>query len=121
MKVKSLSDTRWLARADAVKALYEGYTTIKLSLKDIADDDLQTGDARNEAESLMNKMDMLETAILCGMWNSILTRFNATNKLLQKADIDIKLAIDLLISLQAFVISLRDKFNDFEVEGYKLS
>jgi len=96
LTVKSLSATRW---SDAVKALYEGYTIIKLSLEDIADDDHQTGDARNEAESLVNNMEMLETAILCGVWHSILTRFNATNKLLQKADIDIKLAIDLLTSL----------------------
>lgn len=39
--VKSLSDTRWPARADAVSALAEGYKEIKKSLKDISEDFIQ--------------------------------------------------------------------------------
>ena len=121
LTVKSLSATRWLARADAIKALHEGYATIKSSLQDLADDDLQTADTRNEAESLVNSMGLTEIAILCGLWHSILTRFNATNKLLQKSDIDIKLAVDLLISLPTFGNYLRDKFDDFEAAAHNLS
>ena len=117
LTVKSLSATRWSARADAIHALFEGYETIRSSLQQIADDDLQTAETRNEAVSLTKKMNLLETAILCCVWNSILTRFNATSKSLQKADIDIKVAVDLLLSLQEFVNSLREQFDDFETQA----
>jgi len=59
---KSLSDTRWSARADAVKALCAGYDCIKSALHDIAEDDQQNGSTRHEADSLAASMDILETA-----------------------------------------------------------
>ena len=34
--VKGLSDTRWSAHADAIKALYFGYTQMQEALKDLA-------------------------------------------------------------------------------------
>jgi len=48
--VKSLSDTRWSARADAVKALCAGYDCIKSPLYYIAADDQRNGSARREAD-----------------------------------------------------------------------
>ena len=45
--VKSLSDTRWSARADAVKAISAGYMAIKTALLDIGEDDLQNETTRH--------------------------------------------------------------------------
>ena len=70
--VKSLSDTRWSARADAVKALSAGYMAIKTALLDISKDDQQNGTTRHEIKSLASSMDTLETALMAVSWNVIL-------------------------------------------------
>lgn len=83
--LKSLSDTRWCARADAVKALYLGYANVMSALESIADDNEQKSMTRHEAQCLSSAMDTLENAIMIDMWHSILTRFNATSEKLQSA------------------------------------
>jgi hypothetical protein len=117
LTVKSLCKTRWSARADAVKALSDGYTEIKFALNVVADDDKQKAAVRHEARSLSHSMDRLETAFLCKMWNIIMSRFDATSKSLQRVDIDLQLAVELLQSLTIFVESLRSQFDDLEAEA----
>ena len=50
--VKSLSDTRWSARVDAVKAVCAGYEAIMSALLDIGVDDRQNGTTRHDAKRL---------------------------------------------------------------------
>ena len=119
--LKSLSDTRWSARADATKAVLYGYTEIKSALKAISRDAQQTGGTRNEADSLYQRMKQLETAFLCVLWQEILSRFNETSKSLQAVKVDIKLAIDLLLSLDSFINNLRDRFAEFEERAKEFS
>ena len=64
--VKRLSDTRWSAHADAIKALYFGYIQIQEALKDLAGIEQQRCVIRHEANSLLNKFSNLETVF---MWN----------------------------------------------------
>ena len=78
--VKRLSDTRWSAHADAVKALCEGYENIQLALDSLADDVEQPKDTRLEAQRLRRKMDKLETVILTLFWNDVLSRYNDVSK-----------------------------------------
>jgi hypothetical protein len=52
LTLKSLSDTRWSARANATKAVLIGYADIKSALEDISEDVQQNGGTKNEAESL---------------------------------------------------------------------
>lgn len=60
LTVKSLSGTRWSARADATEALVDGYSSIQAALRNIESDLEQTPEARHEARSLGDKMDCLE-------------------------------------------------------------
>ena len=53
--VKRLSDTRWSAYADAIKALYFGYTQTQEALKYLARNEQQRCEIRHEANSLINK------------------------------------------------------------------
>ncbi|XP_045025610.1 zinc finger MYM-type protein 1-like [Daphnia magna] len=69
--VKRLSDTRWSARADAVTALFNGYSEIQQALNKIAEDQKEQRATSHEAESLSNKMDKLETAFLSGVGASV--------------------------------------------------
>lgn len=82
--VKRLSDTRWSAHTDAVKALCEGYANIQLALDSLACDVDQSQDTRLEAQSLSKKRDKLETVILNLFWNDVLNRFNGVSKTVQK-------------------------------------
>jgi len=121
LTLKSLSDTRWSARADATKAVLIGYADIKSALEDISEDVQQNGGTRNEAERLCQSMEQLETAFLCVMWNDILSRFNETSKSLQAVKVDIKVAVDLLLSLDFFVSNMRDRHVEFEERAKQLS
>ncbi|CAM1329396.1 Uncharacterised protein r2_g3859 [Pycnogonum litorale] len=52
-------------------------------------------------------MEGLEMAVLCVVWDTILERFNATSKTLQKVNIDLGTCVSLYESLQYFVKSIR--------------
>jgi len=58
---KRLSDTRWSAHADAVKALMLVYTYIAEVLDEIAHDVNETGETCNTALGLCDRMLKLET------------------------------------------------------------
>lgn len=51
---------------------------------------------------------------VANFWDVILDRFHATSMHLQKSDIDISVAAQLLSSLRDFVAGLRDQFEAFE-------
>lgn len=112
--VKRLSDTRWSAHADAVKALCNGYQQIQTALETMANDKKLPKDVICEAASLSKKMDKLEIVILTVMWNDILSRFNQVSKSLQSPEIDLKVAVDLIHTLQLYVQELRDQFGEYE-------
>jgi hypothetical protein len=112
--VKSLSDTRWSARADAVKALCAGYDGIKSALYEIAADDQQNGSTRHDAECLTASMETLETALMSQIWSAVLSRYNDTSIKLQSSTCDLKLGTDLLESLHAFTDDLRNRYDEFE-------
>ena len=112
--VKRLSDTRWSAHADAVKALCEGYENIQLALDSLADDVQQPKDTRLEAQSLKRKMDKLETVILTLFWNDVLSRYNDVSKTVQKQSVNLGVVVSLLQSLKLFTDSLRDRFAGYE-------
>ena len=114
---KQLSDTRWSAHADAVKALKSGYADIAGVLNDIADDVDQKGETCNTASGLYDQLCKLETGFFACFWHAILERFNSTSKKLQDDQLDLNNAVNLLKSLETFVQSLRDRFDEFEHDG----
>ena len=61
--VKRMSDTRWSAHADATKALVEGYGEINDALVEIAGNEEEKAETREEARGLAAKMNQLETGI----------------------------------------------------------
>ena len=84
--VKKLSDTRWSARQDAVKALAKGPSAIKEVLDHLASDEEQTLVTRNEAVSISEKIYSLEFAFVVLFWHDLLDRIHKTNLSLQKID-----------------------------------
>lgn len=121
LSVKSLSETRWSARADAIKALCGGYDSIRSALSEIGSDNEQNGTTRHEANCLATSMGSVETAFLSVFWNRVLSRYNDTSIKLQSSTCDIKLATDLLDSLHTFTDDLRNRFDDIEQTAVALS
>lgn len=111
---KHLSDTRWSARADATEAVFQGYQQFHSALEEIAADDSQNRDTRNQANALAKHMDTIEVSFMCELWNDILQRFNQCSKLLQSATIELTTAIGLLKSLAQFISDCREKFDIYE-------
>lgn len=115
--VKSLSDTRWSARADASKALMLNYNNYRLSLQDFAKQGKQPPAAVHEANSLVKKLDKLETAIMCVVWNNILQNTDRVNKALQEPGIEICTVVVLYEGLIAHLKQMRDRYDEFESEA----
>jgi hypothetical protein len=113
--LKRLSDTRWSAYVDAIKALYGGYELIKSALNIIEEDASQSREARHEASSLIKRMKKLETVFLTIIWNEILNRFNETSKTVQKENIDLQVVIKIINSLKFFIQSMRERFGEYEI------
>lgn len=119
--LKKLSDTRWSCRAEATKAIVEGYSEIEEALTSISSDIEQKDIVRNEATHLLQKMSSLETALFATFWNDILERFNATNKMLQDPKMVLESAMRALESLKLFVESKRNDFDKYEEAAKKIS
>jgi hypothetical protein len=96
---KTLSDTRWSARTDAVKAVFAHYMEIQTALNEISSDDKQNLETRVQAEALVSNMSKIEIALMTVIWHAILERFNATS---------------MYKSLVDFTVSLRETFDDVE-------
>ena len=54
--VKREAETRWSAKAEAVKAISEGVTELVQLLESLSDDITQTMDTRNEAGTLLQNI-----------------------------------------------------------------
>lgn len=77
--VKSLSDTRWSARNDAIDALHDSHVNTIKTLDLISNIELQSSDTRLEAISLQEKLMKFENVFLLIVWKDILTYIHSTN------------------------------------------
>lgn len=77
-------------------------------------------ETRHEAASLKNKLTKLETAFMTVFWHRILSRFNTTSKFLQKIELDLITANNMLHSLVNFISDLRNDFAAIENDSKNL-
>lgn len=66
-------------------------------------------------------MERLEIAFRCNLWNTVLQSVQKTSTKLQEIDLDLAGAVDLVLSLRAFIASLQDQFDRFESAAKELS
>lgn len=119
--VKSLSETRWSARSDACKALAENYSVIRQTLLDIAKSARQPPMAVHEAKSLVKRLDRLDTAVLCVIWDDILQKINLVSKSLQQPGLEIVTVVQLYDGLLMVLEDMRELFDDYETKAKSLS
>ncbi|XP_059156041.1 zinc finger MYM-type protein 1-like [Physella acuta] len=114
---KALSETRWSARHDAVKALNRGYKENISALEELAADENQPLKCRAEAEGYLKSLQKLETVILLEVWDTILERLHKTNVSLQEKGLSLNTAVNLLKSVLLYIESQRNEFASFESKG----
>lgn len=118
---KSLSTTRWSARADACKALSVSYNTFRKSVEEIAHSKNEKPSVKAEAMGLLGKFNLLETGILTSFWSDVLEKCDKASKTLQTVDIDLSATTAIFESLIGYFKSLRDQFDKYEERGKQLS
>lgn len=118
---KSLSDTRWSARADACKALSLGYQCFKKVLQDISNDSGQNSIVKVKAKSLHKNLFKVEVAFLTFFWNDILSLFDKSNKIIQKVNIDLHQVTITYKSIIDYITQLRNRFDYYFEKGRNLS
>ncbi|XP_048514985.1 zinc finger MYM-type protein 1-like [Athalia rosae] len=114
LTVKKICDTRWSARADAIKALQKGHHEIHMTLDQLSVDISQKKSVQLEAKELSKKIDTLESFLLTLIWDKILSRFNATSESLQNPHLCLHIATD-------FIKGIREDFDDIERQAISLS
>ncbi|XP_065662727.1 uncharacterized protein LOC136085354 [Hydra vulgaris] len=119
--LKRLSDTRWSCRSDASKSLVENFDGIHAALCHKAEDTEEKSGTRHEALCLLNKITKLEFAFMAVLWHHILKRFNAVSKFLQKVELDLHTASNMLLSLIDFVKNLRTTLRDLRMNQKNLA
>ena len=119
--LKKLSSTRWSACADATKALHRGYGIVRNVANEISQDTTEKAECRSTAKGIYETMGKLETGIMVILWSKILERFNLTSVNLQYANLDLNRACSMYDSLNKYVESVREDFEDIEQKAMDLT
>lgn len=115
--VKAINATRWSARAEAVMSQKNNDKEIKLALAELAFDTDQREGTRNEAKSILSKLNEYENVLLLNLWNKLLQRIQSTSKSLQNSSLCLNTCVTLLHSLKSFVLEVRNSFTEIERES----
>ena len=118
--LQHLSDTRWEAHAKATAAVKDSYSDVVDALQHIQEDENEKGDTRRQAGSLQQKMEELEFVFMLHLWTSLLGRFHKVSKTLQSPEITLNTCAHLYNSLQDFVATTRDMFDEIEQKSKEM-
>ena len=117
--VKRESETRWSARSEAVKAIYEGLDELVGLLEKLSEDATMTPDTRSDAETLLAGILNFNFLVLLHFWNIILGKIDRVQKRLQDPTMNFKEAASDLESLEQELVNIRDNLSQVAVDNGK--
>lgn len=117
--VKRESETRWSARAEAVRAVHEGLHELLNLLEKLANDRQQTADTRADANDLLQNLLNFNFIALLYFWNTILGRIDRVQKRLQDPTMHFKDAASDLEGLENKLQEIREDVCARAVEDAK--
>lgn len=118
--VKSLSETKWSVRENAVRALVKGYKGIEESLRQLSEDSSVKPAGRLEAQNPESKFQQFETTFLSLLWSAILERVDKCSKYLQSENLNLEGGVKHLKTLEEFLKVKRDEFDVYEQSALKI-
>ena len=116
--VKREAETRWSAKAEAVKAISEGVTELVEPLESLSDDISQTMDT-NEAGTLLQNILKFNFIVLLHFWNNILGKVDRVQKRLQDPTMNFKDAVSDMEMLENYLKEFRDHLCQNAIEYSK--
>jgi len=96
LTLKPLSETRWESRIDAVTPLRYQAGEIYDALFELSTDNRSDAFCKNKALGLAEKMKSFKFVSCLVLWHKVLFRVNIISKILQKKDVDISKAVELI-------------------------
>ena len=107
--LKPLSDTRWAAQINAVRAIYLNFSVILEALCELKILVQTSGDyvALSECNSL-NKCINFEFCLALCFWHNLLSQFDRVTISIQSPETDIQKSLKLLEALSKFLQDFRD-------------
>ena len=120
--LKKLSDTRWACRSDAILAVYENLPAIILALDEVQSGS-QSGRVASEASGLKHQMLKFEFLVRLLVLKDLLSKCRTISDYLQKEDIDIVTALQVVDATITTLKSMRSEetFKKFFNEASKLA
>lgn len=88
--LKSVSETRWESRVNAIKPLRFNFKEITDALSHIENDMLRDLTSKHQANTLLNKIKSFEFLLSVVVWYDIISKVNVASKLLQTKDFDLQ-------------------------------
>ncbi|GFR09928.1 dimer_Tnp_hAT domain-containing protein [Trichonephila clavata] len=119
--LKSLSEARWSARADVLRAQVTSRNEIKNALEDLIEDNTQTPGTRVTDEGFRKTLQSFQTTLLTVIWDEILQRVDKTREILQREELDLLCATKVLQTLSLFLSKKRSKFDYYDARAIQLS
>ena len=110
LTVKPLSQTRWEARVESVKAIRYQAPQIRDALLQLANNPKEAAIATSEAESLArNDLENFEFLVGMVIWYNLLFAFNTVSKFLQRVDMRIDVAMEQIKGLITYLERYREE------------
>lgn len=110
LTLKPLSDTRWESRIDAVKTLRYELEKVYDALFALYNDTSRDNDTRNTASSLINKIKSFKFICSLVVWYNILLKINVVSKIMQKSDVILPEAVQMLNRIKIFLTDMRSDY-----------
>jgi len=114
LTLKSVSETRWESRIEAIKPLRYELGEIYDALIELMDSEMNI-QIRHEAQCLTRKLCSFKFVCLIVIWYEILSKVNIISKMLQDPEINISSSAEIL---QDLVTTLTNKRSDEEFEDF---
>lgn len=125
LTLKKLSVTRWASHKRAVDSCFQNIVALEETCEKILSGEITNTTAKQmaEASGILNTIQTLEFKFLLCFWKGVLDRIFALSNYLQKSDLNVKTAANLVNAAQKDLISLRNDvtFSRFKTEALVLA
>lgn len=123
LTVKPLSATRWESRIDAVTPLRYQAGEIYDALYALSIDPRSDAFAKNKALALAEKIKSFKFVCCLVLWHTVLFRVNLVSKMLQREEIDISKAVEMISKVKSHFEKMRtDKgFEELLVDSREIA
>ena len=107
LDLTNLSATRWVARADSIRAVWSSYEEIVDALKEL--ENVQDAKTKTKAKNLLARLCSFEFLVMVMFMRNIMMKTKILTKQLQAVDINV---VDTLEAVKATIATLRHLRND---------